>query len=245
MARVPRFFVENEISKKSSVVDLSASETHHAKNVLRLPDGAAVELWNGRGQVAQGRIAVNSARVITVEIEQFESFPPIFPQLTIATAVPKGKRWRVLIEKCTELSADIIQPITYTHSVVKGEGNPVKWREWAVAAGKQCRRAWLPELAAPKSLNDFLGAGEFDCLLLAAPEIAVTGEAKIELATALRTSKRVAILIGSEAGLAAEETAASLAAGAYEICLGQYILRTETAAMVACAIVRERSGWND
>lgn len=237
MAQPPRFLVEQPLTAPGEFV-LSREESHHAAAVLRLREGDAVVLFDGRGGFADAVIAaVRKGSVVTRAGEPGVE-PPFFPELTVAAAIPKGKRWQALVEKCVELGADCIAPVLFARSVAKGEGDASKWRRWCVEAAKQSRRCRLPEVEEPVPLSVVLerAVGEGSVLLLADP-----GGDPGDLRETLASARRVTVLIGPEGGLSDDETALCLARGAKPLRLGPFILRIETAAMAACAVVRSLS----
>jgi 16S rRNA (uracil1498-N3)-methyltransferase len=163
-----------------------------------------------------------------------ENLPEQKPHLVIATAIPKGKRWQMLVEKCTELGVSEIQPLVCRYSVVEGQGDPGKWERWAVEAAKQCRRAYLPQIKAPVTLPDFLTRHFEGPCLLASPQ----GDPMMMWGGQIDRAEDTAFIIGPEAGLTEEEEAACYEASYAPVRFAPHILRIETAAIAACALAR-------
>jgi len=221
-------------------VPLPPSEGHHAVNVLRLKEGAAVELFDGRGGRARGRIEDIRRGHVVVLIEhpgpRRERPQPI---VHVAFAVPKGNRLDWLLEKTTELGAASLRPTIFDRSIAGAEELSIAKRErWfghCVAAAKQSRLDFLPEVAEPAPLPDRLSArGE---------ALGLLGDLEpdaLPLPTALgprRTGQEVLVLVGPEGGLAPEERESTLAAGFLPVRLGHTTLRIETAAVAILAAV--------
>jgi 16S rRNA (uracil1498-N3)-methyltransferase len=171
---------------------------------------------------------------VAVRITRLRRAEPVRPLLTVATAVPKGKRWQQLVEKCTELGASRIRPVRFRQSVAEGGSDPAKWRRWAVEAAKQCGRAWLPEVPAPVDLGAFLGEADAGVAYVCDPR----GEPLLKFAAHMGVAEAVTVLVGPEAGLMPEEAELCREHGLAPLRLGPHVLRIETAAQAACAAVR-------
>ena len=236
MPSISRFLLDTPLAGPGAYV-LGRQESHHAISVLRHRLDDAVIVFDGQGRYADAVITdvQRDAVAVRVDVVRDEEHLPLF--LTIATAIPKGKRWQVLVEKCTELGVDRIIPIHTIRGVAKGEGDLGKWRRWVVEAAKQSRRAWLPEIIEPlpfaKALDMARGEGAF--LLVADP----AGEPPQNYRGQLSGCSRVTAIIGPEGGFADAELEECRARGVHGICLSPFILRIETAAAAVCAIVRE------
>jgi 16S rRNA (uracil1498-N3)-methyltransferase len=225
-------------------VELTAGEAHHALHVLRLKTGAAVELFDGSGTVAIGRIERIGRGEAAVRLERrLPQCGRAAPAVHLAFSVPKGRRLDWLLEKATELGARSLTPVVFARSVAgpapPKAGRSARWparrRRWlahCIAAAKQSGLNFLPQLAAPLLLEDFLAG--------VAGRTTVVGQAGRDaaaLAQALsgRQGGEVHILVGPEGGLTSSERSAVLAAGALPVRLGDTTLRTETAAVALLA----------
>ena len=240
MADNPRFFAE-DLSPET--VRLSADEAHHALRVLRLGEGAAVELFDGRGGLAAGRIAGVKRNAVDVLVEQRRSLGPRpAPPVHVAFAVPKGKRLDWLLEKATELGAASLRPVVFEHSVagqIAGRLPPPKRERWlshCVAAAKQSGLNWLPQLADPLPLGEFLEQE----LFAAEGYVGLVGVAEgarsvREVLARAPHGREVCLLVGPEGGLTHEELRAAAEAGFVPARLGRTVLRVETAAIALLA----------
>lgn len=231
-----RFLLDESMSSPG-VYHLNREESHHAVNVLRLRPDDAVIVFDGRGHRAEALVADARKDRVSVRVDMVHTDPRLPLKLTIATAIPKGKRWQTLVEKCTELGVDAIIPILTERSVVKGEGDIGKWRRWMVEAAKQSRRSWIPEIVEPEPFAAvFEKAREREALLFVADGQGESPSAYRE--QLLRTPEAIA-LVGPEGGFTGEELAECARRGAKSICLSPFVLRIETAAATVCAILRE------
>ncbi len=131
---------------------LDAAQSRHARSSLRLRDGDAVSLFDGRGRTAEATIAVASAReaggqAVCAQVHRVNALTPALRSLTLIVAGCKGPRLRWMVEKCTELGVSELCLAEFERSVVRvSEGHAQKLRTTAIEACKQCGRASLPEI---------------------------------------------------------------------------------------------------
>ncbi|MBL8848159.1 MAG: 16S rRNA (uracil(1498)-N(3))-methyltransferase [Planctomycetaceae bacterium] len=228
------------VSFDAPVVELSREESQHLGSVLRKSPGDVVEIFDGTGRAAEAVVESVGKRAVTVRIlRPLRCEAASVVGIELATAVPKGDRASWLIEKATELGADMWTPLRLTRSVVEpGEGKLGKLRQTVVTACKQCGRNRLMEIQATHSWLEWLpAAAARGAVIVADPSGASPREALATL-VAGPTRDSVAIAIGPEGGFAEIEVAAARSAGALVVNLGPNILRIETAALAALAWLR-------
>ncbi len=227
-----RFFVESLVGE---TVELSADEAHHAIDVLRLKDGAEVNLFDGAGGSADGTLRLHGRKQADVHIlRQQEAKNRPEPLVDLAFAIPKGKRLDWLLEKATELGAARLTPIIFHRSVATTAPSE-RWRRTCIAAAKQCRSNFLPEIAETKTLKNFLASTDADIKILGHAE----GDTTIpSVLNGWSVGKSIVILIGPEGGLTDDETAAAGKSGFAGVRLGSLILRIETASIALLAAVK-------
>jgi 16S rRNA (uracil1498-N3)-methyltransferase len=198
----------------SPVPDEAAA--HHLGRVLRLRDGAAVTVTDGRGRWRRARWARDGlapdGEIVVV---------PAAAPVTIAVAPPKGERLEWLVQKVTEVGAACIVLVEAERSVVRwtaerGGRQLGRLRRIAVEAALQSRRVWLPELCGPLPATEILPRS-------------VIGEPG---GRAVRRGDTT-IAIGPEGGW----TPTELALATDHVSLGPHVLRVETAAVVAVALM--------
>jgi 16S rRNA (uracil1498-N3)-methyltransferase len=230
------FFIEpSQVAGRR--VCLSGAEARHIKNVLRLKPGDAVRLFDGTG--------VEYAGVIVTGSEPAAGCARL--PVSVAQGFLKEKKMDRLVRQLSELGAARWMPFISDRSVARPEGGRAlarqeRWRKIAVEALKQCRRGDLMQI------DDIVG---FDRLLERAPahdlRIVFWEQARAPL-TAQRFSgspagpASVLIVLGPEGGFTEAEVRAAEAAGFISASLGPRILRAETAAVAACAIVQHLFG---
>lgn len=239
-----RFYVDR---LEGATVELSEAEAHHARHVLRLDEGQEVELFDGRGGLARGTLRLGGKKSATVEIIQRNSLPLPQPLISLAFAVPKGKRLDWLLEKATELGASRLQPVEFARSVAAPELSAharQRWQAECVAAAKQSGNNFLPEILPPSALAAMLERFSSDrAAAIAAQGLGILGQAGAErsLAEALadwRGGGELLLVVGPEGGLTDQEQADCLRAGLIPASVGPNTLRIETAAIALLAGVR-------
>ncbi len=215
-------------SALSEVLELSDEESRHARGVLRLRVGEAVELLDGAGTVAAGVVA-ESGRVVRVKLSTMHRVAPLRPRVCIACAMPKGPRAADMVNQLSQLGVDELVPLRCERSVVDpGQGKVDRLGRAAVQSAKQCGRAWFMTVTEPMDFHRALELpGARRLLALAGGAELTTGD-----------GADLRIFIGPEGGFTAGETQAAMHAGCVPVSLGPFVLRIETAAVAAAAILR-------
>lgn len=240
-----RFHVRPEDAGDGRLV-LRAEEAHHARRVLRLAEGAAVVCFDGRGTVWRGEISgYEGERAIVAPIESTYEAPPAL-RVTLAQGVVKGDRMDLVVQKATELGAARIVPLQTDHSEVRLSGDRAarradRWRRITVEAAKQCERAWLPELAEPATVDDALEAHDG----VAVAFVERDGMPARAGLAALDTPGAITVFVGPEGGWSDRERSRFAALAVPRLSLGRSILRAETAAIAALAVVTFALGLAD
>ena len=163
-------------------------------------------------------------------------------EIAVYQALPEKERFELVLEKLTELGATRLVPMTTARSSTvaerdAGQKKSHRWPEVVRRAAIQCRRAQLPELGACVSFAAALeeaGDAELRLFLYEGEDPGWT------LREALRDERpqRIALFVGPEGGFTADEFAQARAAGVVPVSLGPRILRTESAAIAACAALQ-------
>ena len=219
-------------------VTLSAEESHHAISVLRVKPEEEVILFNGAGRQAVGVVTGVRRRRLEAMVTKITDRPFDLPRrLTVAVAMPKAARQGYLIEKCTELGAAAIWPISTDRSVVGAKAGTVeKWARRAREACKQSRRTWMPTIEKPRSFRECLDRiPEFDAAGFA--DANPCGKPFAGLLAGVPHDGSLLVCVGPEGGWSDRERESAVAAGAVPVDLGPTVLRTETAAIAVCAAV--------
>jgi 16S rRNA (uracil1498-N3)-methyltransferase len=238
----PRVFVDLELQLGEAAV-LPEAAFRHLVVVLRRIRGDKVTLFNGRGGEYSVTIETVGKKSLTVRVIEFRDVQRESAlQVTLAQAVSKGERMDYTIQKAVELGVTAIQPLLSDHVVVKlnaerWERKVEHWQSIAVAACEQSGRTRVPKIAAPMDLRDWLTQLPANTVRLAlAPGAAAGGTLK-------HKGEPVVLLVGPEGGLSDMELKLSDIAGFVAVPLGPRTLRTETAGVVALAVIQ--ASWGD
>lgn len=223
---MPRFFQSNLDN-----LMLTGEEAHHCRDVLRLKTGDELELFDGRGSAVRCRVGEMSKREVQLTTLERRNIPALPVRMTLALAVIK-KNMDFIVQKATELGASAIVPVLTERTIARPDKS-TRWREIALEACKQCGNNWLPEIAEPVSLKEFLqGTGCFELKLVAA----LCSGAK-PMKSVMAPVRSVCVLVGPEGDFTAGEYEAIGAAGFLPVTLGSLVLRADTAALYALSVV--------
>jgi 16S rRNA (uracil1498-N3)-methyltransferase len=169
--------------------------------------------------------------------------PSVEPPLSLALAqgVPKGPKFEQVLKQCTEVGIRAFFPLFTERTVVRlepdeREGKRIRWAKIIQEASRQCGRNEVPELSGPLPWEEALEMlGSFDLVLMLyegdAPSIRSVLESQ-------KTAKRILMLVGPEGGWSPREVEDAKTKGARVVHLPTPILRTETAPLVAAAMVQ-------
>ena len=250
--RLTRVFVEGEL-QSGSVVELPRETGAHLAKVLRARSGDEVVLFNGDGHEFTGAVEKVQGSRVSASIGAARAIDRESPfQLTLVQCVPRGDRMDFIVQKATELGVVHIIPVLSQRSVVRldesqSASKQVHWRAVAVSACEQCGRNRLPFVAAPQPLLNYLGGlvqADESLRFVLEPERARGTERAaqaLDIASP-RSVSRAEIAIGPEGGFAPEELEAFDLSSFSRMQLGPRVLRTETAAIAAIAVLQARFG---
>jgi 16S rRNA (uracil1498-N3)-methyltransferase len=231
-----RFFLSEPPAGES--VTLHGDLAHRLARVLRLTPGTSIDLFDGSGRVWTGILAALSGGTVHVHLAgEPRRLPPEPPAVLLAGLI-RSNRFEWLLEKATELGATVIQPVLCERSAVRpaeiGGTRLDRWRRITVEAAEQCERVTVPELRLPLPLADALASAPSPLYIAADP---AHGASPSLAALAVPRHEPVSLLVGPEGGLSPAEVEAARAAGGQAVTLGALVLRAETAALAALAVV--------
>ena len=206
-----------------------AREAEHLFKVFRARPGEAVELLDGCGSRARGTVIEQKM----IRIDQVETADIPAEKLHLCCALPRRQKLDSLLKQAAELGAWTIRPVRCERSVA--EGNPrERWELLLQEACKQSGNPFLPEIHRESSLKETLEALNAENI-----DIYYGSVKKIDHAQQdLPVEREKAILIGPEGGFSDTEIDMIIEAGGIPLNLGPHILRLETAAVAALAVLR-------
>ena len=224
-----RFFVDEV---RNGHAEISGEDARHLTRVLRVEPGQRYEISDNHCVYLAEIETARKERVIFRTLEKLSApEPPV--RLILCAALIKFDRFEWMIEKATELGVAQIIPLIAARSE-KGLDRAAhkrieRWRRIGLEASQQARRARLPEICEPAKFSQALAVeAAYRYALDENPGTALAGQ---------KTGESVALLTGPEGGWTDEERGAFTAAGWHPVSLGPLILRAETAALAAIAVV--------
>jgi 16S rRNA (uracil1498-N3)-methyltransferase len=236
---VPRFFIDSDFQVGESI-RLPPRVAHHAQHVLRLREGDALTLLNGRGGEYAARLVSDSPPTVMVELfDPVERESPLAVTLVQALVASEKLEW--IIEKSTEVGVARVVIAPSMHSTVKLAGDRLsarvqRWSEIAIAACCQCGRNRPPPVLYLPTLSSALTlAADSTQKLMLAP----TAHTAIRIA---RPARSVTIAIGPEGDWTTSELDQAAQLGYAHVSFGPRILRTETAGVAALAALQGAAG---
>jgi 16S rRNA (uracil1498-N3)-methyltransferase len=235
-----RLFVDADLASDASV-ELAAGQAHHLRSVLRLESGATVALFNGRDGEWRGRIdAVGKGRC-SIAVEARLRPQVAEPDLWLVFAPVKRARIDFVAEKATELGVAALLPVITERTVVD-RVNTERLRANAIEAAEQTERLTVPDVREPERLMKLLDAWNPARQIILCDETG-TAPPLVEVALRLPPGGPVAVLVGPEGGFAPGELdALRKLAFVSAASLGPRVLRAETAALAALAVVQALTG---
>lgn len=235
MAHIPRICLPGHLSPGPLRID--GEQGKRLSSVMRLRAGDVFFVFSGDGREWEARVAQVGKGGVLAEvggIRRQAAAPSLVIEAWVAIVRPNRFDWA--IEKCIEAGADVIRPMVAEHSA-RGEGASAgrqeRWQRIAVEAAEQSGRLHLGVVEPPATFEALLRRHHGALLLADA-----AGACWAETERLVPQAGTVAIAIGPEGGFSADEVARARAQGALPVSLGPNILRTETAAVVATALVR-------
>lgn len=242
-----RFFIEeSNIDTQEGKIRIVGDDVNHIRNVLRMKNGEQILLCTGQeGDPVEYLCEIDEIRSdeVTARILDLQKNARELPSdLYLFQALPKGDRFENVIQKCVELGVHEIIPVITARTIVKLDEKRAarkteRWNAISLAAAKQSKRAFVPEVTKPLNWNQALkSAAGLDKILVPyenAQGIAHTRQVIGEV----KPGESVGIFIGPEGGFEEKEIEQLLALGAESITLGHRILRTDTASPAILAML--------
>jgi len=239
--RSPRLFVEDALAE-GAVLPLAAAQSNYLLNVLRLKPGAEVLLFNGRDGEWRAELSLarkKFAQLSAIERVREQTAPG---DLHYLFSPLKHARLDYLVQKAVEMGVSHLQPMMMRHTQPE-RVNLDRMRANAIEAAEQCGILTIPEIVAPKKFDSFARGWRPDRLLVFCDEDAAVSDPVAALSSArgggIAGPMPVSVLIGPEGGFSESERGALLKLpNVVRLALGPRILRADTAAVAALALVQ-------
>ncbi|SHF42478.1 16S rRNA (uracil(1498)-N(3))-methyltransferase [Streptoalloteichus hindustanus] len=233
MSTLPVFLVDALPAGAHAVLD--GPEGRHAATVRRLRPGEELLLSDGRGGLTRCVVSEADRDSLRLDVRESWTEPAPQPRVVLAQALVKGDRGELAVELATEAGVDVVRPWRAARCVARWDEGPrgakalARWRSTAREAGKQARRARLPEVTEPVSTKQLAAL-----VREAAGALVLHESATAPITTAdLPTQGDLVLVVGPEGGITDDELAVLAEAGAQPVRLGPTVLRASTAAAVA------------
>lgn len=212
-------------------ISLTDRQLHYLLRVLRLQNGDRFIAFDGEGNAWLARISQRSAQII--ESIKIETELPV--TLNLLTALPKSSGYESIVRCCTELGVSNFIPVISDRTILKPSSNKVqRWRKIAIEAAEQSERQIVPSILEPVKFRLAIAKTELN----SDKYICVARGELPTLWTALQNSTRPTITIatGCEGGWTDAEVEQAIACGFQPVSLGNRILRSVTAPIVASSL---------
>ena len=241
--RIPRLYTP-QVFTQGAELAITGQTAHHVAHVLRIRSGATVQVFDGTGCEHRAIVKTIKRSAIILEIaEAIAAQPESSLDITLLQGIARNDRMDFILQKAVELGVNTIQPLWTQRSQTHLKGSRLEkrfdhWQGIVISACEQCGRAVMPQLEAVMDYSDWMDAPESSGLRLLLQPNSETG-----LGTLKKPDEQIHVLIGPEGGLNTDEEVLAKAAGFTGVCLGQRILRTETAALATLAGIQTL--WGD
>lgn len=233
--RNPRLYCP-EVTASGTEITLAEKTSHYVGNVLRMSKGQALRLFNGSGGYFDAVIVEQTKKKVTVSIGQHHDTETESPlPVHLGIALSKGDKMDWIVQKATELGVTSITPLRSQRSDVKiPKERQLKriehWQQVAISACEQCERNRIPTIHDISNLDEWTQEQTASLKLVLHHRADEIGTQNIP--------ESVALLIGPEGGLTAEEIKTAEDSGFKSLCLGQRVMRTETAPVAALSVLQ-------
>jgi 16S rRNA (uracil1498-N3)-methyltransferase len=239
----PRLLLPHAATAKGPV-RVEGDALHHLK-VLRLGPASPLEVFDGKGRAWAAEVVAMEKDFALVRLGEGRT-ERVGRNITLLQALPKSDKLELVLQKGTELGAHVFYPVTSERSVIRlkgpaAEARRVRWQRIVDEAARQSGRTDTPAVHPVHALLDAVRALPPTTRVLVLDE----EEKAMGLAAAASADKAapLALVVGPEGGLARAEVEAMRALGAVSVSLGPLVLRTETAALAALAVLRHLEGF--
>jgi len=247
--RSPRLFIAAPLGAGLTVTP-NAAQIHYLAGVLRMTPGGSVLVFNGADGEWKASLAGGAKRNTVLLVETKTRPQPETGNLHYLFSPLKRARLDYMVQKAVEMGVSQLHPVIMRHTQAE-RVNLDRMRANAIEAAEQCGILAIPQIAAPLDFASAIAALGPACHLVFCDEDAPSGDPVaalradlgMDLRAAHGNSAELAVLIGPEGGFGEEERATLLRRPrTSRIALGPRILRADTAAVAALAVVQTAAG---
>lgn len=233
-------FIADRIESSKAFIE-TKEEIAHITKILRMQSGARIEVTDGKGHLYLGEIEQIQPKEIRINIVQtLNAESEARTRITLYQGIPKAQKMDWIVQKTTEIGVCRIVPVRFERCVriikEKEAKENTRWQKIAQEAVKQSKRVRVPTIEYSLDVKDLQSEIQQQDLTL----VCFENEEAATIKEVLRlnpSGEKVGIIIGPEGGLTPQEHQELVSWGAKSVSLGKRILRTETAAIVAAALI--------
>jgi 16S rRNA (uracil1498-N3)-methyltransferase len=237
--KMQRLFVPQDLAA-GAAFDLAAEQSHYLANVLRMAEGAELLVFNGRHGEWLARITAKTKKAVRLEAVELTRPQPTAPDLLYCFAPLKVGRLDYLVQKAVEMGAGVLQPVITQHTQLAKVGTE-RLQANAIEAAEQCGILAIPEVRDALKFTALLAGWDRERRLIFCDESAETNNPLAALQAI--PEKKLALLVGPEGGFSEDERRQLYALPfVTAIPLGPRILRADTAAVAALAVIQATIG---
>jgi 16S rRNA (uracil1498-N3)-methyltransferase len=237
----PRLFIDAPLAEGATLT-LAPEQANYLINVLRLRDGAQILVFNGRDGEFSTSLTQPSRKSASLAVGARLRPQETAADLDYLFAPLKHARLDYMAQKAVEMGARRLRPVM-TRRTQASRINLDRLRANAIEAAEQCGVIWIPEIAPDIALDKVLSEWPSDRLLIFCDEDAPLADPIEALSSVAARSQAIALLIGPEGGFdTAERDAILRLPNVLRLSLGPRILRADTAAVAALALIQARLG---
>lgn len=230
------YFFEKDIPGSDEFV-LSEETSRHISQVLRMKAGEEVMVTNGKGYTIRARIVSADKKKTKIKISAKKFLEKPSPETCIAISLVKNNhRFEWFAEKATEIGISTVIPLI-CHRTEKTHFKKERINSILISAMLQSQQSWLPELSEPLKFSEITEIENYDQQFIAH----CIEEDKKALSDLVSKEASKIILIGPEGDFTEEEIQAAIQHNYVPVSLGETRLRTETAAIVAAVVIKQKS----
>lgn len=230
---------------------ITGGDAHHLGRVMRARAGDRILVADDEGKVGEYELTGFTESSVSMKlVQQVEERTESPVEIVLAQCLPKGDKLDLIVQKATELGVNVIVPLTSDNCVVRYDGKKAKakqekWQKIADEAGKQCGRSRLPEVQQVQPFRQWLreaADGKRDDTAVCMCYENELQQGMKDFLQGQKAAKRFVAIIGPEGGFSLAEAALAKELGIASVSLGTRILRAETAAISAAAVIQYENG---
>ncbi|WP_405731947.1 16S rRNA (uracil(1498)-N(3))-methyltransferase [Anaerovibrio slackiae] len=230
---------------------ITGGDAHHLGRVMRAKAGDRILVADDQGKVGEYELTGFTESSVSMKlVQQVEERTESPVEIVLAQCLPKGDKLDLIVQKATELGVNVIVPLVSDNCVVRYDGKKAKakqekWQKIADEAGKQCGRSRLPVVMPVQTFKAWLreaAAEQGDAVAVCMCYENELQQGMKDFLQGQRAAKRFVVIIGPEGGFSLAEAALAKELGIASVSLGTRILRAETAAISAAAVIQYENG---